>query len=168
MGKSCAGNYERARRGAARANARRVNEKVFNLQSTTIRGRQEGPPLVTVCAAIRRIKAAVMGVTVDTIKDGALWLQEPANLQPCFSPRLRLEMYHLIYDMIIFSSRRSGDAMNYPKKGNTVIVHYTGTLQNGTEFDSSRKRGDKFSFKIGALPFPSIQRDQCSKSPRSR
>ncbi len=36
-----------------------------------------------------------------------------------------------------------------PKTGQKVVVHYTGTLENGTEFDSSRRRGQPFSFTIG-------------------
>ncbi len=36
-----------------------------------------------------------------------------------------------------------------PQPGQTVEVHYVGTLENGTKFDSSRDRGQPFSFKIG-------------------
>lgn len=43
---------------------------------------------------------------------------------------------------------KEGDGPS-PQRGQTVVVHYTGTLENGTKFDSSVDKGTPFEFKIG-------------------
>ena len=37
----------------------------------------------------------------------------------------------------------------YPGPGDTVSVHYVGTLEDGTVFDSSRRRRKPFKFTLG-------------------
>jgi peptidylprolyl isomerase len=53
------------------------------------------------------------------------------------------EMAELKYEDIVTGTGAS------PQPGQNVTVHYTGTLENGTKFDSSLDRGQPFTFKIG-------------------
>lgn len=45
--------------------------------------------------------------------------------------------------------KREGTGTEQPMTGDKVFVHYVGTLLDGTPFDSSRDRGERFSFELG-------------------
>jgi FKBP-type peptidyl-prolyl cis-trans isomerase len=65
----------------------------------------------------------------------------------------------------------AGDGINYPTKGNLVTVHYTGSLPDGTVFDSSRDRGKPFKFTVGAdqvIPGLDLGIVQLSKHERAK
>lgn len=53
------------------------------------------------------------------------------------------EIQKLIIDDVIIGT---GEAV---KEGDTISVHYIGTLQNGQQFDNSHERGAPFTFTVG-------------------
>jgi hypothetical protein len=63
----------------------------------------------------------------------------PTLKPPAPAPKGKLE----IVDMKVGTGAEA-------KKGNTVKVHYTGTLTDGTKFDSSLDRNEPFEFTLGA------------------
>jgi len=64
----------------------------------------------------------------ETADSEEKWVKLPNGLQ--------------ILDVIIGPGREA-------KEGDIVSAHYTGTLENGTKFDSSYDRGQPFSFILG-------------------
>ena len=45
---------------------------------------------------------------------------------------------------------KEGTGERTTKRGDTIFVHYTGMLVDGTKFDSSVDRGEPFDFQLGA------------------
>lgn len=50
-----------------------------------------------------------------------------------------------------YSVLKAGDGTEFPRLGDRVRVHYTGWLEDGTEFDSSRRRGEPSEFGLGQV-----------------
>ncbi|KAF9360928.1 FK506 binding protein proline rotamase rapamycin-binding protein [Mortierella sp. NVP85] len=49
---------------------------------------------------------------------------------------------------VVKTTTEAGDGKTFPKKGQTVVMHYKGLLEDGTVFDSSYG-GDPFDTVIG-------------------
>ena len=47
-----------------------------------------------------------------------------------------------------YTDLETGDGETVTGRGQTIIVHYTGWLEDGTKFDSSRDRNEPFSFPV--------------------
>ncbi len=49
---------------------------------------------------------------------------------------------------LVYEDLTTGGGALCTGRGQTAIVHYTGWLSDGTKFDSSKDRGDPFSFPV--------------------
>ncbi|CAE6443618.1 unnamed protein product [Rhizoctonia solani] len=50
---------------------------------------------------------------------------------------------------VVINRLKPGDGVHFPRKGDTVTIHYVGTLLDGSKFDSSHDRGAPFITQIG-------------------
>ena len=74
--------------------------------------------------------------------------KESEKVSPIAAPQGFSDTNH---ETISIETVKAGDATHYPKEGNTVRIHYEGFYEDGkTIFDSSRKRGQPFYFRLGS------------------
>uniref|UniRef100_A0A8B9JRI2 peptidylprolyl isomerase n=1 Tax=Astyanax mexicanus TaxID=7994 RepID=A0A8B9JRI2_ASTMX len=74
--------------------------------------------------------------TVNNKKHNLHWLK-------CLKCPSFLRIYSIFPFALLVTGR------TFPKKGQTCVVHYVGSLTDGRKFDSSRDRDKPFKFKIG-------------------
>ena len=48
-----------------------------------------------------------------------------------------------------YTVTKPGDAVNFPRKGDTVAIHYTAHLEDGTQIDDSYARSQPIYFVLG-------------------
>ena len=102
--------------------------------------RVETTLLTEVGSNVQTAQVAKSGLVI--VGDGDNVNQERANaLTEASDPRGNL--MKLVIDDIVIGG---GEEV---KAGDTVLVHYIGTLPEGTEFDNSNKRGEPFEFTVG-------------------
>lgn len=66
----------------------------------------------------------------------------PSTTQPAALGTLSATNPLIVQDTVVGAGAEA-------KSGDTVTVHYVGTLTNGTKFDSSLDRGEPFTFTLG-------------------
>ncbi len=79
---------------------------------------------------------------------GLLVLLPPLSFDAHAAPPTEIGQQVKTNSGLIYVTTKAG-AGQPVRKGETVTVHYTGTLQDGTKFDSSRDRGQPFEVPIG-------------------
>lgn len=94
----------------------------------------------TVSAPAEQPAAGIVAIT----DNGENRDQARANALSSATSRATGQLTQLVIDDIIIGV---GDRV--VEQGDTVTVHYIGTLQSGQEFDNSNRRGTPFTFTVG-------------------
>lgn len=96
-------------------------------------------PLTTslLALALLTVPVSAMDAGLQNLVDGKRFMEENGR-----RPNIKTTASGIQYEILT-----QGDGEK-PKKTDQVTVHYKGTLINGTEFDSSYKRGEPATFGV--------------------
>ena len=90
----------------------------------------------------RRSKVVAAVVILSLAAAGIAYLFVPTAKSPATGAEVTTPSGLRYADLVVGSGPG-------PQIGQTAVVHYTGTLQDGTEFDSSRRKGRPYEFPLG-------------------
>lgn len=90
------------------------------------------------------------GCEPDATEDNAAGAVAETPAEPAFAPELNVDIDAMTRTEsgLLYRDLAEGDGPA-AEPGDAVVVHYTGWLPDGTEFDSSRERGEPFVFTLG-------------------
>ena len=90
------------------------------------------------------------GQTQDSYitKDGKIFFPEGINIEQFLKDKENLQTNNSPMELQI-ETLKEGTGEQAIESGDSITVHYTGTLEDGTKFDSSLDSGEPFTFIIG-------------------
>ena len=124
------------------ATEKRARKKRFRDESLARRRAQENRRRLTIAALLG---AAVVVIVVMALVSTGGDDERASSVAPgeCDESPQTLDSGLVVEDL------ECGDGEEV-QRGDLVSVHYTGTLENGRKFDSSRDRGQPFQLRLGA------------------
>lgn len=105
---------------------------------------------VTACGGDREAAPEEFDEADTMVETGSATAPVPAPIATEYAPGLNINLDDMerTASGLYVRDVRDGEGVA-AAKDDTVVVHYTGWLPNGTKFDSSRERGEPFSFVLG-------------------
>ena len=124
------------------ATEKRARKKRFRDESLARRRAQENRRRLTIAGLIA---AAVVVIVVMALVSAG----DDEEGAPTAAPGECDESPQTLDSGVVVEDLECGDGEE-AERGDLVTVHYTGTLENGRQFDSSRDRGEPFPLRLGA------------------
>lgn len=103
------------------------------------------------CGGEKAEPAADATASADTAQPAADATRPSVGVPAEFAPSLGVDLSRMTRTPsgLYVEDLEEGQGLQ-ARPGHVVSVHYTGWLPNGVKFDSSRDRGEPFSFQLGA------------------